>query len=285
MPSKPRKAMTVSSVFVSILLFIVVTAGLLIITVRTLLSEKWASGFLYGVVSMAEENDLADAVVDSIHPFYKEQYNISRESLGALFEDEKLKEFISKQTPGYINAVKSGDRSYVIQADEVISFIQDNEEIIFRETGYVMTERDYWWLEENLGRYLEDYRLGDILGGSLFMWVRFLLSPATLIVIAALCLGLILLLVITQRRHYRTLVFAGAAFGAAGLIFVICGLCLDGVFEGAFGTDKNILSPIIREVISSGLGAIAAGSVMILAFVAASVVEARLARREKTESV
>lgn len=274
---RPRREQTALTVFLSILLtlffFCASTASLLLSCVQGLLSPdnlpKLAERIDVG--TLLEDLDVAALIMDGLNPDYIEMYGLQERDILDLLSSPEVKAFAVGELTVFLDALARGDTGYRLNADHILSFVQDNEALIRSEIGHQMTGYDYDMLREALeDPVVEEFlNIGEVMNASALdpFWLRLLLSRNTLIGLVALCGVTLLLLFIVNRRRVRTaflcagipMLLDGLAFTALGLILQVLYFSLLDATSPGTGTLADLFTPLRSGLTYSGLIVFAAG--------------------------
>ncbi len=147
-------------------------------------------------------------------------YTITEKSIGKVLRDSKIGEDLAEYAKGYTDYFLYGEKMRPLETDDVIDWIEDNEEIIFEHTGYLLTEEDRELLENLDFSALEKSGLEGMLGFDLHLIQMLIGVPAFVLLLSAVILLAILILLLYRRQP-------GSFFQTAFTVAIIWGaLCL-----------------------------------------------------------
>jgi len=305
---------TAASVFLSLVLFLAVTgaaAGFLarsalsadsVQTItRTAVKELDLSqvyGFAVGSVdtgglNIDEDADLVTAILDNIDEYYIETYDIDQDAITEILENDSLLEFAADILAGLGEFITGGQNAeeLIVTPDEVVSFIEDNQDVIEDITGYTFLETDFDDIREALTETLADITWGAVMDEVMyeaplnFDTIRGMISVQMLIGLQGVAVLLAALIIFANRKGLsglKGLIYCGAAITLSGVVLLLAQLAFGLVYslaEEHFGLTAeqtaSALSDVRGAITLTGVLVLTAGLLTIAAAIVIPIIKNR----------
>ncbi len=269
---KPEKrTMTVAekigTVIVCALLLVVLLVGALAGVVKNTVSEKSIAKIIdeidiaditvEQILDIDDDKTLAEYIYENMDEASVSEYDISEKEVAELLEEDAIKEFITDTLSDYCYYICYGGNVPKITSEDLIEFIEDNEDKIFEITGYELSDEDYAYIEE-----LEDSGQLDALDVSvledneeiseMLATLRTFLSTGfffTLIIIALLlCIAIFFL---CRKDLFNSSCCVGIVALLAGISLMIVSAIvanLTSLISNALTLPTEIVKPVIAYI-------------------------------------
>jgi hypothetical protein len=187
---------------------------------------------------------------------------LSESDVEKILEEDYVKDFLSDKIDDYIDDLLYETGDGAIDVDELIDFLEENNESFAKITGYYFKDYDYNNIEDSLKKPLKSTRLSNYRDDyeTGFGIVRSLLSygfMAIMIGLAGICA---IVIVILSQPRINSLFNIGASFGVIGLLdfAVVLGIGnmahkFNKVWELGTRFWQKLLSPMKNAGIVTGL--------------------------------
>jgi hypothetical protein len=199
---------------------------------------------------------------------------LSESDVEEILDEDYVRDFLSDKIDDYIDDLlyETGDGS--IDVDELIDFLEKNNESFAKITGYYFKAYDFDNMEDSLRKPLKSTRLSNYRDDyeTGFKVVRNLLSygfMAVMLVLAVICAVVI---VVLSRPRSNSLFNIGASFGIIGLLdfAVVLGIGnmahkFNKVWQLGTRFWQKLLSPMKSAGIVTGLVLLLIGVILLVA--------------------
>lgn len=243
-PSSGVKAATVI-LCIFCALFVLLSSSLGIL--RSTLSEKrFADDFTkidlndVEIKKNGEDLSLAEYIYDNCDEQSIRDYGLTPDNIAQIIEKSDANQLLGDALARYSAYFIGGKALDALTVDEIMEYLYDNEGLIYRETGYRMTNADYReirnTLDDGVGKYLSKRGMERELGVSPAV-VRYPLSSATHIVCILLAVALFVLVLVVNRKNLPAALpgvgIMGIVIGALYLLSLIAGVVAILVFHSS----------------------------------------------------
>lgn len=266
-----RVGRTLWTCFLTLAFFTAATTALLLACLQGTLSQENLPGLAERVdwESLLDNQNVSETILNGLDPGTVGALDIRERDIRKLLASPEVRAFAVEQLSACLKALSQGNIHYTLDADVILNFVRENDDLIRSKLGYRMNEADYLRLEDaladpeteellNVGKALS---LTELDAG----WLDFLLSEVSLVALLSLCGILLLLLFIVNRRRIATaFLCAGIPLLLDGLLFTALGLALRIILSGLLEDTgltalSGLASPLRSALTYSGLIVFAAG--------------------------
>ena len=303
-PKKPKNKKSKGRGAIVILLFVLFVilslVCLSLFVVRNTATEKNIGRILkpvtYEDFTESVDSDVSGQVesiykdLDSKFAPYNISTNVTDESFAEFVNGSTVRSVIAKKAAAFVDGVLSdGDLTVRLTRDEAGEFLEENKKLIKDKLGIDIDEHiDMSVYSEFYGAYtnekfdVKDKMIDSVVGGedrvffdigeirgdyeTPFKVARFFLSYPVIIVLAAVCLALAVLMIILRPGMAAALL--GVYLVVIGLLFTLCclgGFIMPGVFASAAGNVLygKLIAGALRVNLLIGVIILAAGVVLL----------------------
>lgn len=209
---------------------------------------------------------IVDAAFDLGLEDILEEYGITRDNLGAIIERSTFREFAAKNGSKIaMTFLEGGSVSDAVDPDTIVSFVRENEDVIYDVTGNRITEEQYEKLKNRLPDVVSkiDRSVGtvkDTVGVGIYAF-RAITSPTWYIAAIAAAVVLALLILVLHKFllgrslsyiAVPTLVVGIITLLTAAVVFFIGGSVMGGALSAVFSAIN--VSILIRAAIYTVVG-------------------------------
>lgn len=223
------------SALLCVILLVLSTGASAVGIARTLLNSEKAAEMLADIrlsEVLIEGVPLTQVIYDRCDEEIKTQYGLTEEKIRRILERADLEDFTEKVAePFFEYLFGETNRLRQVDVNAVVDAVRENEDLIYDITGYRMTPRDYYVIEEQLTELLDSVESRRVLDEAVPFALRFMLGHVVLLYAALIALSVVLLILILLANRFRikeTSLHLGITFLVEGLLFC-------GAFFGLFG--------------------------------------------------
>lgn len=210
-----------------------------------------------------QSKSVSNAIYDSFTDAQIEEHDLSQEKIDELLKTDFAQQFLTDTTNSYVEGLVEGTGSGEVNADDITELLRTNRSEIERILGMKLTDDMIDRFVEQLkkDKVLEELSVSNIMTEApqvqkAVQTVTTVFSPATVILIWAILLFVLLLIALVNFFRPISLAYAGAVLLFVGAIYGAIALLIDKLAELA----SNLLS------IPSSLLSIVTGAVSNAAF-------------------
>ena len=241
---------TILSIFCSILIFAITTAAMLIFTLRGSIAENRIKNVLDGIDirEALKDEEIENAIF----------IDLKTSDAVTIYEDGTMKEFMEEKLLECSEYILGGKKPDNIYAEDIVELMEENEEIIFEETGEKLNEKDYKKIEET-GEELEESTYIN----RAVKKVRLICSVFVLAALALMLVLLSLLLLKVRNKSYDTLLWVGSTFSATAILFSLIGVATNFLSEN-FVVMGRLVNMVVQLYITEVVGVLLTNSCILL---------------------
>jgi hypothetical protein len=191
------------------------------------------------IVKLADDADLdiVDEIRYNIPKQYMSYYDVKSSDIEKILEDVKLREVVNIYK-GYIEAFKSGDEKYQIEAHNIIEIVEDNERLIEKKYDYTFSESGYLRLQNRIedNYYWENTSVHNILKeADIAVWIpKVILVSYPYIISFILLLVCLVMILLFNIRRLKCLLLVSIPFLISGLFYTILSFIISGLYSGRY---------------------------------------------------
>lgn len=147
------------SVIIAIVITIILSASTFMLVINQIFTEKFITATISNIrieqIEIPVElngktyDSISDAVVGQINENNPDS-NISEEEVEEFFDESGINEFIGEKFGVAVDALMNGEATTIITNEEIMNFIEDNEELVEDTFDIEITEEDKQKIEDNL---------------------------------------------------------------------------------------------------------------------------------------
>lgn len=302
-----KVTVAICSVIMSILIFLLTTALMAQVFIRTGLTEEKIKTALNNVEytevkvkNLVDIEDLSekykteipdDATIAQVIYYCIDQDElvnpISEIEVRRLVERIDFKEFLAEKTAKAIEIARNGSDEQPIYANEIIDFIRKNSDDIEKIIGISLLEVDYEYMQKRLEQkndellnFVSTKNLSEDLGSFELDVLRFLCSSwfigisVFLIICFAVAIGYI------NRKISNSLIYTGATLIVAGLPMLLFSLLYKKILPSLtenlpYDFIIQLTSPVIGVLITICAVSFAAGAILLISGIVTKVIVRR----------
>lgn len=258
---KKGKKLTAGSVILSIfisLLLIVLGTGTSVLFIIRLGLGKTAIESAVNKVDFAEmqtsalsgsrdkNETLPELIYDNISSNFRSHMPDRKEAIKAIedfLEEDFIQEFVAAKTSDYVTDMLQGTGDGKIEVEEIMDLLEDHRRDLNKliQTDYKLTDRDFEDIAYHLTRNvdLDDYAVSELREeNSVLDMIKWIGSILVLGLLLGVCVLLIVVLFLVNRRFRRTMVYLGVSFVLIGILDCVAGVML--------GMLSGMLNDIVR---------------------------------------
>jgi hypothetical protein len=275
----PRKAwVTVASTMLSIILFVVISAGQAWFVLQNTVSNQAIKAMARTVlgeldftaltvsdfvdtdsvsipgVEPGEEAGLQDVIFDTIDGYYTETFGVKQDHIKELLQHPAARDFLGEIIDGGVDYITGGDDSNIVTSERVTNLILENSGEIERITSYKLVETDY----EDIAEVLRESGLDDITWGSAigeFGGVNSIRTALArfdsysdvimIVILSSAAIILVLMIVLNRRRVSNSALYFGIPCVVSGAFVVAARFILLNAFKAValtmFGVSVDVI--------------------------------------------
>ncbi|MDR0851480.1 MAG: hypothetical protein LBN36_03180 [Clostridiales Family XIII bacterium] len=210
-------------------------------TLKTALDETDFMEVRVGTILDAPDKNvlIGKWIYTNINPEIVEASGITESKIDSILSKSTIDSFIADNVNDYVESLYSDSNVAGITNREVIKFIQKNEELVYEETGYQISERDYEKLDKFIDKKIPEALKDPPTNHVLWRTARMLSSYYVVIGALVLCLLLLALVFLANRsdkikiplRYGRTITVLGVALLLTGVLVMPVGKTLGAQYD------------------------------------------------------
>ena len=246
------------SILCCIVIFIFSFSALTIMTARDSISDDKIESFL-------DDVDIESIVGNTSFDGLLSQ-ELSSKDIAKIYRKTTIKDYVQDVTQDYAGYLLGGSKPDGVEADDIISLMEENEYVIEEIIGDSITDADYEATykffdedgEENLGVLSSEVRTNDALD-----IVRMIISVYVIIALVALAILFIVLLFKSRRWNSDSLVWVASSFIVSAVVFIVLGAVKPVVLSLISGFD-SIIVELVSGFMSNILGTVLINSSILI---------------------
>lgn len=219
------------SFIISILVYIIVIALLLIVSVKNIFSFSTINSLVQKIEVKTLLNDIDDDnnVLDIVYSTAQKN-NINNESVDKLLNSYDIKYLVSKYIYGGIYFLTTSKEDKILTSNEFNNYVADNIDKVMTEAAVDDSEKDIMLNEltnnsDTIIKSLPDVKtIVEQIDENTLYYIRLVLSSKTILILTLILVCLILLLMAYRWSIYKWLNWFGIPMMCSSLICISVGL-------------------------------------------------------------
>ncbi len=219
------------SFIISILVYIIVIALLLIVSVKNIFSFSTINSLVQKIEVKTLLNDIDDDnnVLDIVYSTAQKN-NINNESVDKLLNSYDIKYLVSKYIYGGIYFLTTSKEDKILTSNEFNNYVADNIDKVMTEAAVDDSEKDIMLNEltnnsDTIIKSLPDVKtIVEQIDENTLYYIRLVLSSKTILILTLILVCLILLLMACRWSIYKWLNWFGIPMMCSSLICISVGL-------------------------------------------------------------